>query len=123
MSDENEIVQLPSAETTVIGSSSDTEAPKSYLFQEFADSDQANSVACCEQSNGLRIEFAERLASRHDIDGWKRGELVPFDEPISSLVRIVIGGVVVGQGELVEVDGHVAVRVTEVQDVNDRRAA
>ena len=115
MSDENEAVQRPTVDPSAIGITSEVEVPKSYPFQEFAETRVDESLAFGDQSDGLQIAFAESQLALTAVEKWRPGELVPFDEPFSSVVRISIGGRDIAQGELLEIDGRVVVRVTEVQ--------
>lgn len=124
MSDDNETVQLPLVdESAPTEESSVEEASHSYNFQEFCDAASECCTADCKGSEVLRIEFAGQQFSLEEIGTWSKGQLVSFEEPISSLVRVVVGGALIGHGELIEFEGRVSVRVTEVFDTAQGKAA
>jgi flagellar motor switch/type III secretory pathway protein FliN len=100
--------------------------PRSFVL---ADLDSGTAVNRAVEKNALgigeplRVEFAAMTTSSHEIRHWQSGSLITFDEPSSAMVRVFLGEQLVARGELVEVDGHLSVRVVELVDRVANKAA
>lgn len=62
----------------------------------------------------LTVEIAQGSARVGDLAAWRAGEVLTFDAPIGSTVTVRANGRAVARGDLVDVDGSVGVRVTEL---------
>lgn len=62
----------------------------------------------------VTVEIARATATVAEVSAWRPGEVVPFATPVGAAVLVRAGGRPVARGELVDVEGSVGVRVTEV---------
>lgn len=62
----------------------------------------------------LTVEIAKGSARVGDLAAWRPGAVLTFDAPIGSAVTVRANGRAVARGDLVDVDGSVGVRVTEL---------
>jgi hypothetical protein len=68
-----------------------------------------------EPSLALSFELGTALVALEELDALRIGDIVRLDRPIESrTVRVVCGGVDVGAGVLLELDGQLAVRLTRI---------
>ncbi len=122
---ETETIQLPTISNVGTEREPSTPAP-SYVFQELSGDEATGSAASSGSdvaAGVLRIEFAASRVTSDVVEGWRSGDLVAFDEPISTQVRIYLGTELVGLGEIIDVDGQLAVKVTEALPKPIRKAA
>lgn len=63
----------------------------------------------------LTVEIARGASTVGEVSAWRPGEVVTFETPIGAAVTVRANGRVVAEGELVEVDGAVGVRVTALR--------
>ena len=62
----------------------------------------------------VTVELARSAATVAEIAAWRPGEVIEFPSPLGAPVVVRGGGRAVARGELVDVEGNVGVRVTEV---------
>ena len=60
----------------------------------------------------LTFDLGERLMSLGEIKALQVGQLLTLDRPFSHAVNLRVNNTLVGQGELVEIDGRLGVTVT-----------
>jgi flagellar motor switch protein FliN/FliY len=68
----------------------------------------------------VALRFGKREMLLGDILGLSAGAVVELDQKILEPVELLVGGKVVAQGEVVVMDGHYALRVTEVLNPVER---
>jgi flagellar motor switch protein FliM len=61
----------------------------------------------------VRIEIGEAVMTARDWASLGRGDVVGLSRRVGGPVVLRVGGVLVARGELVELDGEVAVRIVE----------
>jgi len=68
--------------------------------------------------HGLPLELAARIATGNaHLSALRRlepGSVIPLDTPVGEPTHLVAGGAVIGAGEIVEVKGRLALRLTRV---------
>lgn len=62
----------------------------------------------------LQVSVGEATLTVGELVGAKPGHVVRLDSPVDQPVTLSIGGQLVARGQLVAVDGHFAVRLTEL---------
>jgi type III secretion system YscQ/HrcQ family protein len=62
----------------------------------------------------VSVEVARKRMPLGELLAISRGDVVELNAPIAAGVRIVVDGVTLGRGELVDVDGALGVRVTSI---------
>jgi type III secretion system YscQ/HrcQ family protein len=62
----------------------------------------------------VSVEVARKRMPLGELLAISRGDVVELNAPISAGVRIVVDGVTLGRGELVDVEGALGVRVTSI---------
>lgn len=62
----------------------------------------------------LTLELARTQATVGELSAWRVGEVIEFPTRIGEAVTLRAGGAPFAVGELVEVDGCVAARITEL---------
>lgn len=62
----------------------------------------------------VTVEIARGQFTVGEVSSWQRGEVVRFDVALGDAVTVRGGGRAFARGELVDVEGHVGVRVTEI---------
>ena len=66
----------------------------------------------------MNVEMVCRLGqvslSVHDALSLKKGDVFSMEKPVEGLVDVVIGGRLIGQGELVNIEGEMGVRLLEL---------
>lgn len=60
----------------------------------------------------LTFDLGERMMTLGEIKALQAGQLLALDHPLSHAVSLRINNMLVGQGELVEIDGRLGVMVT-----------
>lgn len=60
----------------------------------------------------LTFDLGERMMTLGEIRALQAGQLLALDRPLSHVVSLRVNNVLVGQGELVEIDGRLGVTVT-----------
>ena len=68
----------------------------------------------------VALRFGKREMPLGDILELTAGAVVELDQKILDPVELVLGGKVVAQGEVVVMEGHYALRVTEVLNAVER---
>jgi flagellar motor switch/type III secretory pathway protein FliN len=63
---------------------------------------------------GVRIVLGSRLVQAESLRRLSRGDVLELDCEPDGLVELHAGGRLMGRGVPVEIDGHFAVRLTEV---------
>jgi len=64
----------------------------------------------------ISIELGQFEMNCHDLLNLKKGELVHFEFPVDKQVSLRIGEEVIAKAKFVNVDGSVALQVTEIED-------
>lgn len=59
----------------------------------------------------LEVRFARLQVKVEELARLTPGQILTLDIPLGEPVELVAGGAVLGQGELVNVDGHLGVRL------------
>lgn len=79
------------------------------------DSDEKDAVVAAlgEVPVVVRVEIGEALMAARDWASLGRGDVVALGRRVGALVLLRVGGVPLARGELVELDGEVAVRIVE----------
>jgi flagellar motor switch/type III secretory pathway protein FliN len=79
------------------------------------DSDEKDAVVATlgEVSVVMRVEIGEALMSAREWASLGRGDVVSLGRRVGELVLLRVGGVPMARGELVELEGEVAVRIVE----------
>lgn len=67
----------------------------------------------------LTFDLGERLMSLGEIKALQAGQLLALDRPLSHAVSLRVNNTLVGQGELVEIDGRLGVTVTALAGSTD----
>ena len=62
----------------------------------------------------LRISLGEATLTLSQLRELKTGSVLPFAEEMPTTVGLTANGKPFGRGELVRIDGHVAIRLTEI---------
>lgn len=62
----------------------------------------------------VTVEIARTTATVAEVAMWRAGEVVPLRAPIGGVALVRAGGRAVARGELVDIEGELGVRVTEV---------
>lgn len=62
----------------------------------------------------VSVEIARVQATVAEVSAWRAGEVVTFAHPVGATVLVRAGGRAVARGELVDVEGCVGVRLTEL---------
>jgi type III secretion protein Q len=65
----------------------------------------------------LSVEIAQARVALRDLGGLEPGGILPLNVGRDGRVTLRVGDLPVGRGELVEVDGALAVRITGWQGV------
>lgn len=91
---------------------------QSFHFPDFGDDGDAsaavpNSGAMPGQSC-LRVEYGRTEVLREQVADWRPGVTFVLPQEHAELVMVRVDGQPVARGELVEVDGKLAVRVVEL---------
>ena len=68
----------------------------------------------------VALRFGKREMALGDILELSAGAVVELDQKILEPVELLVGGKVIAQGEVVVMDGHYALRVTEVVNPVER---
>lgn len=74
--------------------------------------DTTTLTALSEAPVEVSIELARVRLTLGELEALRVGEVVVTGAPIREHVRLRVGDVVIGEGELVEVDGEIGVRLT-----------
>jgi flagellar motor switch/type III secretory pathway protein FliN len=61
----------------------------------------------------VRVEIGEAVMTARDWASLGRGDIVPLSRRVGGPVVLRVGGVPIARGELVDLDGEVAVRIIE----------
>jgi len=62
----------------------------------------------------VTVDLGQTAFPLHEVARWRVGEVLTFPQRADARVTVRAGGRVVARGELVDVDGHVGVSLTEV---------
>ncbi|WP_299507316.1 FliM/FliN family flagellar motor switch protein [uncultured Roseobacter sp.] len=63
----------------------------------------------------IRIELAETTLTLAELRELEAGSILPFAEELPSSVGLLVNGKPYGRGDLVRIDGKIAIRMTEIQ--------
>jgi flagellar motor switch protein FliN/FliY len=69
----------------------------------------------------LRIELGRAQLHPEDVSDLRNGSIVPLDRPAADPVDIFADGQLAARGEVVALDGHLAIRVLEVIAARKRK--
>lgn len=82
--------------------------------------DQEGALFARTAFRAMPLRLSARLASGRVRVGRLRelgpGDVLPLDTVVGEPARLLAGGVVVGAGEIVEIHGRLALRITRVGD-------
>ena len=72
---------------------------------------------------GVDFMLARTSMTFADLQAFTPGFAIKLDRPVSSAVTIVVSGRAVGEGELVQIDDRLGVRITRLVERNDDQPA
>ena len=64
----------------------------------------------------LRAELDQRLMSFGELLDLSAGSIIPLSRPTGENIDIYAGEVLLGWGEILQIDGNVAVRVSDLRE-------
>jgi type III secretion system YscQ/HrcQ family protein len=102
-------VTATSADWTIAGSA----RTRSATMDNEAHEPAVNTAVMGELPIDTEIVLAQRTFRLDEIAAWRVGEVVPFAARVGDGVSVRAGGRVIARGELCDVEGELAVRITE----------
>lgn len=104
----------------------ETSEVQSFHFPDFGDDGGASAAVASSGAmpgqSCLRVEYGRTEILREEAEKWQSGITFVLPQQHADLVMVRVDGQPVARGELVEVDGKLAVRVVELVSNSERES-